>query len=33
MESWVEDMRKDLEDKTTYQVGYKPTSQSNTATG
>ena len=33
METWVEDMRKDLEDKTTYQVGYKPTSQSNTATG
>jgi peptidyl-prolyl cis-trans isomerase C len=33
MESWVEDMRKDLEDKTAYQVGYKPTSQSNTATG
>jgi foldase protein PrsA len=33
MESWVEDMRKDLEDKTTYQVGYKPTSQSTTATG
>jgi parvulin-like peptidyl-prolyl isomerase len=33
MESWIEDMRKDLDDKTTYQVGYKPTSQSNTATG
>jgi foldase protein PrsA len=33
MESWVEDMRKDLEGKTTYQVGYKPTSQSTTATG
>ncbi|MGH3081123.1 MAG: peptidylprolyl isomerase, partial [Gaiellaceae bacterium] len=33
MESWVEDMRKDLEDKTAYQVGYKPTSSSNAATG
>jgi parvulin-like peptidyl-prolyl isomerase len=33
MESWVEDMRKDLDDKTAYQVGYKPTSTSNAATG
>jgi len=33
MESWVEDMRKDLDDKTAYQVGYKPTSSSNAATG
>jgi parvulin-like peptidyl-prolyl isomerase len=27
MESWVGDMRKDLEDETTYQVGYKPAEQ------
>jgi foldase protein PrsA len=33
MESWVEDMRKDLEDETAYQVGYKPTSTNNAATG
>jgi len=26
MESWVKDMRKDLDDETAYQVGYKPTS-------
>ena len=33
MESWVEDMRKDLEGETAYQVGYKPTSSPNAATG
>jgi parvulin-like peptidyl-prolyl isomerase len=32
MEKWVEDMRKDLEDDTAYQVGYKPT-QNDPATG
>jgi parvulin-like peptidyl-prolyl isomerase len=26
MQSWVEDMRKDLDDETAYQVGYKPAS-------
>jgi parvulin-like peptidyl-prolyl isomerase len=26
MQSWVEDMRKDLDDETAYQVGYKPSS-------
>ena len=25
MEKWVADMRKDLDDETAYQVGYKPT--------
>jgi parvulin-like peptidyl-prolyl isomerase len=33
MESWVTDMRKDLEDDTAYQVGYKPTSTEKDATG
>jgi parvulin-like peptidyl-prolyl isomerase len=33
MEKWVADMRKDLEDDTAYQVGYKPTSTDNAATG
>jgi parvulin-like peptidyl-prolyl isomerase len=33
MESWVADMRKDLDDETAYQVGYKPTSTDNAATG
>jgi parvulin-like peptidyl-prolyl isomerase len=33
MQSWVEDMRKDLEDETAYQVGYKPTSGNNATTG
>jgi len=33
MESWVADMRKDLDDETAYQVGYKPTSIDNAATG
>jgi foldase protein PrsA len=33
MEKWVADMRKDLEDDTAYQVGYKPTSSENAATG
>jgi parvulin-like peptidyl-prolyl isomerase len=33
MESWVTDMRKDLEDETAYQVGYKPTSTDNATTG
>jgi parvulin-like peptidyl-prolyl isomerase len=33
MESWVTDMRKDLEDETTYQVGYKPTATENATTG
>ena len=33
MQSWVEDMQKDLEDETAYQVGYKPTSTNNATTG
>ena len=33
MQSWVNDMRKDLDDETAYQVGYKPTSTDNAATG
>jgi parvulin-like peptidyl-prolyl isomerase len=33
MQGWVEDMRKDLDDETAYQVGYKPTSSENPATG
>jgi parvulin-like peptidyl-prolyl isomerase len=33
MEKWVADMRKDLEDDTAYQVGYKPTSTDNATTG
>jgi parvulin-like peptidyl-prolyl isomerase len=33
MEKWVADMRKDLEDDTAYQVGYKPTSNDNATTG
>jgi parvulin-like peptidyl-prolyl isomerase len=33
MQSWVEDMRKDLDDETAYQVGYKPTSPETPATG
>ena len=33
METWVADMRKDLEDETTYQVGYKPKETDEAATG
>ena len=33
MESWVADMRKDLDGETAYQVGYKPTSTDNASTG
>jgi peptidyl-prolyl cis-trans isomerase C len=33
METWVADMRKDLDKETAYQVGYKPTSTDNAATG
>jgi parvulin-like peptidyl-prolyl isomerase len=33
METWVADMRKDLEDDTAYQVGYKPTVNDPAATG
>jgi foldase protein PrsA len=33
MEKWVADMRKDLEDDTAYQVGYKPTVNDPAATG
>ena len=33
MEDWVAEMRKDLEDETAYQVGYKPTTQENPTTG
>jgi parvulin-like peptidyl-prolyl isomerase len=33
MEDWVKDMRKDLEDDTAYQVGYKPTANDPAATG
>jgi foldase protein PrsA len=33
MEDWVADMKKDLEDETAYQVGYKPTTQENPTTG
>jgi peptidyl-prolyl cis-trans isomerase C len=33
MEDWVADMRKDLEDDTAYQVGYKPTVNNPAATG
>lgn len=34
METWVADMRKDLDDETSYQVGYKPTDTgSSSATG
>jgi parvulin-like peptidyl-prolyl isomerase len=33
METWVADMRKDLEDDTAYQVGYKPTSTDSPTTG
>jgi parvulin-like peptidyl-prolyl isomerase len=33
MESWVADMRKDLDGETAYQVGYKPTSTDDASTG
>jgi peptidyl-prolyl cis-trans isomerase C len=33
METWVSDMRKDLEDETAYQVGYEPASPEPAATG
>jgi parvulin-like peptidyl-prolyl isomerase len=33
METWVKDMRKDLDGETSYQVGYKPTSTSTTSAG
>src|SRR5918998_716656 len=33
METWVADMRKDLNKETTYQVGYKPKAQEDPATG
>jgi parvulin-like peptidyl-prolyl isomerase len=33
METWVSDMRKDLEDETAYQVGYEPASPEPPATG
>jgi len=33
MQTWVEDMRKDLDDETAYQVGYKPSSPEPPATG
>jgi parvulin-like peptidyl-prolyl isomerase len=33
MEDWVADMRKDLEDDTAYQVGYKPTANNPATTG
>jgi parvulin-like peptidyl-prolyl isomerase len=33
MEDWVADMRKDLEDETAYQVGYKPARPEQPATG
>jgi parvulin-like peptidyl-prolyl isomerase len=33
MEKWVADMRKDLKDETTYQVGYKPKESDNKQTG
>lgn len=33
MEKWVKDMRKDLADDTTYQVGYKPKGDDAAATG
>jgi parvulin-like peptidyl-prolyl isomerase len=33
METWVADMRKDLDGDTAYQVGYKPTAADNAATG
>jgi len=33
METWVADMRKDLNKKTTYQVGYKPSAAANAPTG
>lgn len=33
MEKWVADMRKELEDETAYQVGYKPTKDDAAATG
>jgi parvulin-like peptidyl-prolyl isomerase len=33
MEKWVADMRKDLDDDTVYQVGYKPTATDSAATG
>jgi parvulin-like peptidyl-prolyl isomerase len=33
MERWVADMRKDLNDETTYQVGYKPKDTDEPATG
>ncbi|HET8653593.1 MAG TPA: peptidylprolyl isomerase [Gaiellaceae bacterium] len=33
MEKWVADMRKDLADDTTYQVGYKPKGNDSAATG
>ena len=32
METWVADMRKDLDGDTAYQVGYKPTATDNAAT-
>jgi peptidyl-prolyl cis-trans isomerase C len=33
METWVADMRKDLDDETAYQVGYKPTATEPATTG
>jgi parvulin-like peptidyl-prolyl isomerase len=33
MQGWVEDMRKDLDGETAYQVGYKPTSPETPTTG
>ncbi len=33
MEKWINDMRKDLEDDTTYQVGFKPTANAPASTG
>jgi foldase protein PrsA len=33
MQSWVTEMRKDLEDETAYQVGYKPTAPADSTTG
>jgi peptidyl-prolyl cis-trans isomerase C len=33
MESWVSDMRKDLDGETSYQVGYKPAANDNAANG
>jgi parvulin-like peptidyl-prolyl isomerase len=33
METWVADMRKDLNDETAYQVGYKPASGNDAESG